>query len=43
MEAIKNLNSSITIILITHRLNSLKCFDKIIEIKNKKSNYISLY
>ena len=43
MQAIKNLNSSITIILITHRLNSLKYFDKVIEIKNKKSNYISLY
>ena len=36
IEAIEKLKEKKTIILISHRLNALKCCDKIFEIKNKK-------
>ena len=36
IEAIEKLKEKKTIILISHRLNALKCCDKIFEVKNKK-------
>ena len=36
MDSIKKLNKKLTIIIVSHRLNSLKECDRIFEVKNKK-------
>ena len=43
MEAIENLNSDFTILIIAHRLTTLRNCDKIVELKNGKIERIGTY